>query len=73
MHSCFQLCPQLLILPTFHQLFFKAANERHSVQPPPLNMCASPILQTRNGRISMAGVNSGNVERLAQAIAEVTE
>jgi hypothetical protein len=30
-------------------------------------------VQTRNGRISMAGVNSGNVERLAAAIAEVTK
>ncbi len=29
--------------------------------------------QTRNGRISMAGVNSGNVERLAAAIHEVTK
>jgi aspartate aminotransferase len=33
----------------------------------------SHIFMTRNGRISMAGVNSGNVERLAAAIAEVTK
>lgn len=31
------------------------------------------IYMTRNGRISMAGVTSGNVERLAQAIYEVTK
>lgn len=30
------------------------------------------VYLTRNGRISMAGVNSGNVERLAQAIHAVT-
>ena len=31
------------------------------------------IYMTRNGRISMAGVTSGNVERLAKAIHEVTK
>ena len=30
------------------------------------------IYMTRNGRISMAGVNSHNVERLAKAMHEVT-
>ncbi len=30
------------------------------------------IYLTRNGRISMAGVNSGNVGRLAEAIHKVT-
>lgn len=35
-------------------------------------MYTKSIYMTRNGRISMAGVNSGNVKRLAQAIHEVT-
>jgi aspartate aminotransferase, mitochondrial len=30
------------------------------------------IYLTRNGRISMAGVNSGNVARLAEAVHAVT-
>jgi hypothetical protein len=44
---------------------------------PPDAVCAAaplspPARQTRNGRISMAGVNTKNVARLADAIHAVT-
>ena len=55
-----------------HSLMLQVCSGHKQINEKPANMSQHSVYATKDGRISVAGITSGNVQRLAESIFQVT-